>query len=184
MLVLEEPGAVGDIVDALEEKLMPLEVELADAPGSLVFSPDNLDAQFMHAESFAGHLARSYSRAASVFHARGRSLVVHVGGPVLRLLPALAACGVDCVQGVCGPPQGDAPFAEARQAAGPSLILWGGLAQDYLLAGRSETEFLTAAKEAFAWANTDPAWVVGVADKVPTQAIRERLARLVSLGAP
>jgi hypothetical protein len=181
MLMLEEPEAVQGIVDALEEKLTRLELELADAPGSLAISPDNLDAQFIPAEAFAENLAGSYARAASAFHGQGKGLVVHVGGPVLRLLPALAACGVDCVQGVCGPPQGDSPFAEARAAAGPALTLWGGLAQDYLLAGQSAAEFLAAAEEAFTWSDSDAAWVVGVADKVPTEAVTSRLEQLARL---
>ena len=183
MLMLEEPAVVLGIADVLEEKLARLEEELPVAPGSLALSPDNLDSQFITPDAFAEHLSASYSRAASVLHRRGTGLVVHVGGPVLRLLPALAACGVDCVEGVCGPPQGDAPFADARRAAGPALTLWGGVAQDYLLPGRTEAEFTAAAAEAFAWADSDPAWVVGVADKVPTEAVPERLTLLARLAA-
>jgi hypothetical protein len=183
MLMLEEPAAVQGIAEVLEEKLGRLEEELARSGAALAFSPDNLDSQFIQAETFAEHLSASYTRAASVLHRHGMGLVVHAGGPVLPLLPALAACGVDCVEGVCGPPQGDAPFAEARRAAGPSLILWGGIAQDYMLPGRPETELQAAAEEAFAWADSDPAWVVGVADKVPTEAVPARLTLLSRLAA-
>ena len=40
---------------------------------------------------------------------------------------------VDCVQGICGPPQGDSTLAEARGLCNSALGLWGGIAQDFLL---------------------------------------------------
>jgi len=183
MLFLEEPELIQKIVEILEEKLARLEESLAGGPERTAFSPDNLDAQFIPPAAFAEHLAESYGRVASLLHARGKKLVVHVGGPVLRLLPGLAACGVDCVEGTCGPPQGDSPFASARTAAGPAMTLWGGLAQDFLLAGRNEADFNAAAEEAFAHARSDPLCVVGVADKVPVETLPDRLAALARMSA-
>jgi hypothetical protein len=187
MLFMEEADALRAVVDILEEKLAGLERELArlpfeGRPFDAALLPDNLDGQFISPDVFEESLAPSYSRAASAFHAAGTGVVVHVGGPAARLLPGLAACGVDCVEGVCGPPQGDSTLAEARSAAGPGLVLWGGIPQDVLLSSCSDVEFRSAAAQAFSQAAGDPGIVLGVADRVPAQALLERLAELVRMG--
>jgi hypothetical protein len=183
MLLLEEPRGVREIAQALEESLEGLVDELARLPGRLMLSPDNLDAQFITPAAFEENLAASYRRAADAVHAAGKLLVVHVGGPVRQLLPALAGSGVDCIEGICGAPQGDTTLAEARALCNPDIVLWGGIAQDYLLSGRTQVEFETAVESAFSDAAGDPGAVVGIADKVPTNALPERLEELSRMAA-
>jgi hypothetical protein len=183
MLFMEEPRAIQEIAAALEEALAPLVREVAALPGSVVLSPDNLDGQFVTPETFQESLAPSYRVTADALHERGKLLIVHVGGPVRRILPALAGCGIDCVQGICGPPQGDSTLAEARRQCGTGLGLWGGIAQDFLLADRTEKELARAADAAFAEADLDPLATVGVADKVPVGALPRRLEELSRMAA-
>jgi hypothetical protein len=182
MLFMEEEDALQVIVQTLEQKLAGLEQELAALAPDAALLPDNLDGQFISPAAFEENLAPSYARAVSTFHARGTDVVVHVGGPASRLLAPLAASGVDCVEGVCGAPQGDTPLREARTAAGPGLTLWGGIAQDALLPSCSEADFRAAAADAFARADEDPAVVVGVSDRVPVKADVARLIALARMG--
>jgi len=100
---------------------------------------------------------------------------------VRGLLPGLSRAGVDCVEGVCGPPQGDTPPAEARSLCGGDTTIWGGIAQDFLMQNRSEADFQAAADAAFAFAKHDPKTVVGVADRVPVDALPERLEALARM---
>jgi hypothetical protein len=178
MLFLEQEEALRGIVGVLEEKLQGIAREVAKMPGSLVLCPDNLDGQFIAPSRFEEHLAPSYKKSAGALHAAGKSIVVHAGGSVRSLLPGLARCGVDCLEGVCGPPQGDVSLAEAREASGASLTLWGGIAQDFLLANRDRREFESVMTAAFDQARGDPNAVVGVADKVPVDALPERLEEI------
>ena len=181
MFVLEEPAALREIVDMLEQKIARLVSDIAGLPGDLVLSPDNLDGQFIPPESFQENLAPSYAKTAQALHAGGKRLVVHVGGPVRGLLPGLARCGVDCVQGVSGPPQGDSTLQEARALVGPGLALWGGIPQDTLLASCSDGDFRAAAEAAFALAAADPGIVAGVADRIPADALPERITALARM---
>jgi hypothetical protein len=181
MLFLEEPDAIECIAGILEEKLAELEKRLAAGTWETVLCPDNLDGQFISPPDFEAHMAESYRRVTGVMHGAGKQVVVHVGGPCRRLLPGLAAAGIDCVEGVCGAPQGDASIPEARAASGQDLTLWGGLAQDFLLADRSEAEFQEAARAAMEQAAADPHAVLGVADKVPVGALPARLIKLGEL---
>ncbi len=181
MILMEEPLAVREISLALESAFARLVREIVTLPGRIIFSPDNLDGQFVTPEAFAENLSPSYRLTTDAAHAQGKALVVHVGGPVRRLLPGLADCGIDCVEGICGAPQGDTSLAEARTACGPHIALWGGIPQDFLLADHTDEEFVHAAEAAFDQAEIDPGAIVGVADRVPVNAVPHRLETLARM---
>lgn len=181
LLMGEEGPAILELATLLEARLQELVAEIAALPGVLVLAPDNLDGQFISPGVFREHLAASYEQTAATLHAHGKRLIVHVGGPVSRLLPLLAAAGVDGVEGVSGPPQGDATLAAARALAGPQITLWGGIPQDFLLAARSQAEFEEACASALAQAANDPRAIVGIADRVPVGADRARLQYLAEV---
>jgi len=175
MLLFEAPEAIQQIVDALEERYHSLTSELAGLAPSAVLSPDNLDGQFISPALFDQHMRESYARSVQILHARGAKLVVHVGGPARGLLPGLAAAGVDVIEGVCAAPQSDAGLAEARGLCGPGPVLWGGIAQDALLATQGEEAFIAEVDKAISEAAAGGRAIVGVADRVPVEAVPARL---------
>jgi len=174
LLLLGEP-AVQKMLTLLESKLQHLVDLIADLPGEIVLSPDNLDAQFISPGAFERHLAGSYRRTSEVLHDHDKRLVVHVGGPIKRLLDPLAATGVDAIQGICGPPQSDASLSEARRIIGPEVTLWGGIPQDALFDTTSQAQFEAAVAQAVAESIGDKRITLGVADRVPADADMERL---------
>jgi hypothetical protein len=178
MLLMEDPPAARQLVAVLEGKLQGFAHELTQLPGDLYYSPDNLDGQFVYPAVFADWLAASYETSTSIWAATARPLVVHAGGPVGQLLRPLAAAGVSGVEGIAPPPQSDASLKQARALAGPDLTLWGGIAQDFLLNTGSEADFEAAVAAAADEANQDPRSLLGVADRVPVDAVPTRLEAL------
>jgi hypothetical protein len=171
------------ILLALENRLQLLVQEVCRLPGQVVVSPDNLDGQFISPRLFAQHMADSYRLTSRMLHRCGKWLLVHAGGPVARLLGPLAEAGVDGVQGIAGPPQGDCSLAEARQIAGPGMTLWGGIPQDYLLDVHGEGALQAAVQEAVRQAAGDGRMILGVADRVPPAADLARLRSIPALTA-
>jgi len=106
---------------------------------------------------------------------------VHLGGNARSLLASLATCGVDCLDGISGPPQGDASIPEARALVGPVTMLWGGLAQDYLLPSCTDEVFRSAVSTALAEVQADCRAILGVADRVPPDAVFTRIEYLAGL---
>lgn len=180
LLLLGEP-AVQKMLTLLESKLQHLVELIADLPGEIVLSPDNLDAQFISPGAFDRHLSGSYRRTSEVLRDYDKHLIVHVGGPIKRLLDSLAATGVDAIQGICGPPQSDAPLSEARRIVGPEVTLWGGIPQDVLLETTSQSQFEAAVAQAVAESAGDERIILGVADRVPADADMERLRAVPEL---
>jgi hypothetical protein len=179
-LLLLGESLVAEILAALEGALQRLVEQAARLPGQIVFSPDNLDGQFISPMAFERHLAASYKRTTEVVHRQGKHLLVHVGGPIRRLLAPLAAVGVDGVEGVAGAPQSDATLAEARALAGPTFTLWGGIPQDLLLSTYDRRAFDAAVECAAREASGDARAILGVADRVPIDADLDRLQAIVS----
>ncbi len=180
-ILLEQPEAVQRLLDALEARLHDLVARIAPLPGELAYSPDNLDGSFIPPALFDEHLAPSYRRTCAALHAAGKKLVVHVGGRCRGLLPGLAGAGVDAIEGVCGAPQSDATLAEARAICGPGVTLWGGVAQDAVLPTADDASFGDASRSALAEARSRGPAVLGVADRVPVEAVPERLAALAGM---
>lgn len=172
---------VKEIMAVLETKLQELAKEVAGLPGDLVFSPDNLDGQFVSRRIFEKYLLSSYEQTAQTLHDEDKRLLVHAGGPIRHLLPFLAQAGVDGIEGVSGPPQSNASLEEAREIAGPEMTLWGGIAQDYLSTAHEEEAFEAAVRQAVLQARGDRRMILGVADRVPTGAELSRLAAIPSL---
>ena len=181
MLMFERPEIINEMIDVLEEKLHDLVLDLAELPGELVLSPDNLDGQFVSPRAFDQYLGPSYEDTAEILHDEGKLLWVHVGGPVSRLLASLADAGVDGVQGVCGPPQGDTTLGQALAIAGTDITLWGGIPQDILLASQGEEQLEAAVAEAVRDARAGGCIILGVADRVPVDAELSRLEALPEL---
>ena len=188
MIAFDESERLGELSGILEDKYAVLLKELVQFPQIIFLSPDNLDGNFISPGIFEEQLSAGYTRTAELLHSWGKSFVVHIGGYSRSLLATLADCGVDCVEGVCGPPQGDASIPESRSLCGNKLTLWGGLAQDWLLPSSTEAEFRMAYDLALADIQADSRAVLGVAgkhaekravlgvaDRVPADAVIERL---------
>jgi hypothetical protein len=180
LLLLNEP-AVEEIISILESKLQRLVREIAELAGQVVLAPDNLDGQFIPPVTFKAHLADSYRVTTEALHQHDKYLVVHIGGPIRHLLAPLAEAGVDGVEGIAGPPQGDVTLAEARQIAGPELTLWGGIPQDWVHDTHDREEFETAVASAAQEATGDGRMIIGVADRVPVDADLSRLEAIPEL---
>jgi hypothetical protein len=180
LMLLGEP-AISEINAILETKLQQFMPDLAQLPGQIIFSPDNLDGQFISPPVFEEYLAESYRLTAEVLHAQDKYLLVHVGGPIKHLLAPLAEVGVDGLEGIAGIPQGNASLTSAREITGPEMTLWGGIPQDFLLSTHDKQAFETAVRRAVQETLEDKRMILGVADRVPVEAELSRLEAIPSL---
>jgi hypothetical protein len=180
LMLLGEP-AIAEINAILETKLQQFMPEVAQLPGQIIFSPDNLDGQFISPPVFQEYLTDSYRLTAEVLHAQGKYLLVHVGGPIKHLLTPLAEVGVDGLKGIAGIPQSNASLTAAREITGPEMTLWGGIPQDLLLNAHDEQAFEDAVRQAVQETLGDSRMILGVADRVPVEAELSRLEAIPTL---
>ena len=181
MLLMDAADLVDEVLDTLEAKIQGLVAEVARLPFDVVYSPDNLDAQFISPGVFDQYLAGSYRASVEILHAHGKRFLAGTGGPIRRLLAPLAATGVDGIDGISGPPQSDATLVEARALTRPDFLLWGGIPQDALLPACSQADFEASVRRAAGEARDAGAVLVGIADRVPIDADLDRLRAIPAL---
>lgn len=177
LVLLGEPE-IQEMLELLEMKFSAIVEEIARLSGDVFVSMDNLDGQFISPRVFTRHFVEGYRTMAKLLD---KPLVVHVGGPVSRLLEPLSSVGVAGVEGVCGAPQGDTTLSQARELTGPDFALWGGIPQDILTDIHSEQVFEESVQQIVRDIQNDPRMILGVADRVPTTAELNRLEVLPSL---
>lgn len=181
LLMGDEREPLLELLGIIDAQYRELVAALARLPGALALAPDNLDGQFITPTAFREHMADTYRFVAETLHAHGKRLIVHLGGMGRHLLHGLADAGVDGVEGIAGPPQSDTPLPLAREKAGPAVVLWGGIPQDYLLTAQPEEDFRKAVAEAVQLARADGRVILGVADRVPVHADVHRLRALAEM---
>jgi hypothetical protein len=181
VMLRNEAGFIDEISALLEPKLHELLQQLLSLPGTIFYSPDNLDAQFISPALFSNHFSESYKHSTGLLHGAGRRLVVHTGGPIRSLLGPMAESGIDAVQGISPPPQSDASLSEARSLAGSGTILWGGISQDYVMEVYGEDKFESTVQAAVREAREDAGTILGVSDRVPVEADLSRIRRIAEL---
>ncbi len=75
-------------------------------------------------------------------HALGLAAFFHSDGNLHAVLPDLAGCGLDGIQGL--EPEAGMDLASARASVGPQVTLWGNLGYDLLRAPRTDREIAAA----------------------------------------
>lgn len=179
MLMIAEEDRLTALLEIMEEKRNGLIQNLAAAyPASLFWAPDNLDGQFISPAAFGKYLQPSYRKTCEMLHQGGSRLWVHIGGMCRHLLAPMAACGIDGLAGISGPPQSDAALSEARQLAGPNITLWGGIPQDYVMPMVDRSLLAESMEQARSLSATDSKIIVGIADHVPVEAEFSRLKEI------
>jgi hypothetical protein len=181
LMLHDHQDEVDMLLGILDAKIQALVESLTNLPGTALLSPDNLDGQYISPDLFEKYLSQSYAESCRQANAAGKAFVVHVGGPMQHLLEPMASSGIDVIEGVSGPPQSDAPIPAARQRSGPELTLWGGIPQDWLLDTIPAEEFEVSVREVIGQVKADGNAILGVADRVPVAAQKDRLESLSSI---
>jgi hypothetical protein len=103
--------------------------------------------------------------------------MVHGGGPLGRILEQISQSGIDCLAGVCGPPQGDTPLADARNLTAERTVLWGGIPQDYLMDFTPPQSFEEQTRGIIEEFKGDRLSILGIADHVSIDTNFSRLKK-------
>ena len=106
---------------------------------------------------------------------------IHMDGTLRGLIGDVAETGSTSSRRPRPCPVGDVAMCDLRALAGPRPILWGGLPGTYFTPLVSDREFERHVRETLEVMVADRRMVLGVADQVPPDGLRSRVARVVEL---
>jgi hypothetical protein len=177
----EAPDELDETLQALERKSdEAAEIALA-SPAECLMIPENLSSEVVGVRFFERYLRGYETKWAARIRAAGKTSFVHMDGTLRGLIRQVASTGIAVIEAATPKPVGDLTFPEMRALAGPGTILWGGVPGVYFTPLVDDAEFDRFVIEVLDVMRRDRRCVLGVADQVPPDGLRSRVARVAEL---
>ena len=177
-----------EVPDEFEETLRVMEASFDRAakaalsvPADCFMIPENLSSEVVGRRFYERYVAPWERKWIARIHEAGKYSFIHMDGTLRGLLKQVSESGFDVIEAVTPQPAGDAAIQELRSLSGPDPILWGGLPGIYFTPLVSDAEFDRHVREVLEVMVEDKHMVLGVADQVPPDGLRSRVARVVEL---
>lgn len=176
-LWLEAQESFEDLLRVMEGKHDEAARIALASPAECLMIPENLSSEVVGKRFYNLYLRPYETRWVERIRRAGKFSFIHMDGTLRGLLREVSSVGFDVIEAVTPAPVGDLTFAEMRQLAGPGQILWGGVPGVYFTGLVDDTEFDRLVREGLAVMTRAPNFVLGVADQVPPNGLRQRILR-------
>ncbi len=148
-------------------------------PADCFMIPENLSSEVVG--RFYGKYVRPWEEKWTArIRQAGKHSFIHMDG-TLGLIDQVAAAGFDVIEAFTPVPVGDMSIEAARARARSGPVLWGGLPGIYFTPLVDDDEFERFVRETIVTMVRDGRMVLGVADQVPPDGLRARVARVAEL---
>lgn len=178
-LLADCPGKVEHLMGLLEEidreRVWPL---VADSPAGLILHGLHLDSEITPPPMFERYITPYYKAFTELLHAKGKKLCMHADNDSRLILHHLEDAGYDMVETFTTAPQVTCTLAEAREAWGTRMVIWGGLPSVLLEPTYTDAAFEEYMRDLLRTIAPGDAFVLGVADNVMPAALPHRLERV------
>ncbi|MCG6929378.1 MAG: corrinoid protein [Desulfofustis sp.] len=172
---------MGELVEALAhcyDQILPI---LADSPATAVYWDANVDSMITYPAYMEKDLLPWWHKAADLFHARGKLMLVHPDGENRLLMDLLADCGADVCEAVTPSPMTKVAIDEYYDSwcRNGKLTMWGGIPESLLLEkSATNDEFESYLDHLFRAVAPGSRFIAGIGDTTPPDAVFDRLVRL------
>jgi uroporphyrinogen-III decarboxylase len=163
-----------EILHRIESAQLPVFDIIAKSPAEVVAFPENLSSEITGSRFFKEFNLPYYQKVNRILHKEGKKTAIHIDGTLHPCLSMLSEAGFDIAEAVTPYPCGDIRISDLRNAAGPDIILWGGIPGALFTEMFTDKEFEDHVREVLAL--SDDKFVLGVADQVPTDGLWHRIA--------
>jgi uroporphyrinogen-III decarboxylase len=177
------PDRVHHLLAVLTEHAEAVQEVVLASPAKLILHGEHFSSQFTPPYLFETYMLPYFQAFADKLHARNKVLACHADADTSRLLPLIKEAGFDMAECFVTAPMVPVTLAEARQAFGDDVIIWGGIPSVILGEPISDWEFRAYICDLFRTIAPGDAFILGVADNVMAEAKLERLEWVSALVA-
>jgi len=182
--LLDYPEQVEHLLRTMEEidreRLWPVVV---GGPARLILHGVHLDSQITPPPLFERYITPYYRDFSGLLHENDQLLCMHADNDSRLILNHIRQAGYDMVETFTTEPQVTCTLAEAREAWGTDVIIWGAVPSVILESSFSDREFEVFMRQVFRTMAPGDAFILGVADNVMPGAQLERLERISEMVA-
>ena len=178
---LEAPDEFEETLAAMECASDRAAQVAVTVPADCLMIPENLSSESVGRRFYGRYVRPWETKWVARIRAAGKRSFIHMDGTLRGLLAQVGSVGFDVIEAMTPQPSGDMPMAEVRALAGPQSILWGGLPGVFFTPLVSDADFERHVREMLEVMVADRRMVLGVADQVPPDGLRSRVAAVVEL---
>jgi len=172
----------------LEETLIVIERKADEAaaialasPAECLMIPENLSSEVVGKRFFELYVRGYQEKWNQRIREADKYSFIHMDGTLRGLIREVASTGLRVIEAVTPAPVGDVAMKEMAACAGPGPILWGGIPGVYFTPLVNDAEFERLVREVLSVMTSEPRYVLGVADQVPPDGLRRRVAQVAEL---
>jgi len=118
------PEAIGDLIDAIDDKHQEAMRLVAKSPVKIVEIGDNIDSVLINPPLFEKYCLRYYQGCCDLLHGYGKIVGSHMDGRLRSLRKLIGETGLDFIDAFTPPPMGDLGIREAREAWDEDIAQW------------------------------------------------------------
>jgi len=129
-LAFTEPGLFGRLLEKMARRILPRTEEVSRRfPGHLwrIYGPEYASEPYLPPSLFKEYVVRYVEPMTRAIQAHGGVVRIHSHGRLRNILPLLDGMGVDALDPIEPPPQGDVELREVRSRYGKQWVLFGNL---------------------------------------------------------
>lgn len=178
---LQTPEAFDEAMEMLYDSFDRAAEAALAVPADCFMIPENLSSEVVGRRFYERYVSPWEQKWVERIRESGRYSFIHMDGTLRGLLSQVADVGFDVIEAVTPAPVGDLAIQQWRTLAGPRPILWGGIPGIYFTPLVSDAEFEQHVRQVIDLMVEDGRMVLGVADQVPPDGLRSRVAAVADL---
>ena len=124
-LMQDYPDLMDEFIKIIDRSHIQLMNLIATAPFEWVSFGDNVHSKILSPRLFEKYMLPAYQRHSEILRKAGIFTHAHFDGDCKELLPYIKDTGLDGIEAITPPPQGDVTLREARDALGDKFLLDG-----------------------------------------------------------
>jgi len=169
---------VGVITDRYKQTVWK---HMLDSPARLLMHGHHLSSQMTPPPLFERYILPYYEELAPKVRARGKVLALHADNDTRHILWQIERAGFGMVECFATHPMVETTLAEAREAWGDRVIIWGGVPSVILEDPFTDEQFEAYMDDLFRTIAPGAAFILGIADNAMPGSRIERIKRVTEM---
>lgn len=169
------------LLDVLTEHWLEVQRVVLDSPAKLILHGVHFDSQMNPPYIFREYAVPYFQPFADKLHARDKVLVCHADADTSRLLELIEEAGFDMAECFVTAPMVPVTLAQAREAWGTRVIIWGGIPSVMMGNPVTDAQFESYMLDLFRTIAPGDAFILGVADNVMAEGKLDRVQRVTEM---
>lgn len=174
----DHPAQIERLLAALNEQADKLQRIALESPAKMLLYGIHFDSQMTPPPLFKEYFLPHFKPFSKALRARDKTLVCHADNDTKLLLSLIKDAGFGMAECFVTAPMVPCTLAEAQQAWGKDVIIWGGIPSSILCPPVTDEEFEAYMIDLFHTIAPGDAFILGVADNVMPDAYIERVIRV------